>query len=204
MNREYRAYRRLYYILITTVALIFPFKTIGLQNIPDGPVVLCGNHSSNLDPILISLAAGKKHHIHYMAKTELFKVPIIASVIKAIGAFPVDRGNKDVRAIKTAMKYLKAGEKIGIFPEGTRAKKAGDKAAKSGAIRIADQMNVPIVPVYLPRRKKPFKRMPIEFGKPYYANPERRKISQEDYSNLAGELMDRINAMELKAAEEKR
>ena len=195
MNREHRAYNRLYTFLTATLLLIFKYDAIGTENIPEGPAVLCANHSSNLDPMLLSLAAGRRHHIRYMAKIELFKVPVISSVIKAIGAFPVDRGNKDVRAIKTALKNLKNGEKIGIFPEGTRTKKAGDRPAKSGAIRLADQLNMPIVPVYLARKKRPFRKIRIEFGQPYRVNEERRKLSQEEYRKLAAELMDRINEM---------
>jgi 1-acyl-sn-glycerol-3-phosphate acyltransferase len=196
MNRDYRAYRRLYHFLTATLSLFYRYDVVGRENIPDGPAVLCANHSSNFDPIMISLAAGIDRHIHYMAKKELFRVPIVSSVIKAIGSYPVDRGNKDIGAIKMSLKYLKAGEKIGIFPEGTRTKTAGEKAAKSGAIRLADQANVPIVPVWLPRRKRPFKKIRVVFHKPYFVNPEHRSLSREDYETLAEELMDKINATE--------
>ena len=201
MNREYRAYRRLYYFLTIVLSPFYRYDVVGLENIPDGPAVICANHSSNFDPVMVSLAAGLKHHIHYMAKIELFRIPLVSAVIKAIGSFPVDRGNKDVRAIKTALRYLRAGEKIGIFPEGTRARTAGEKAAKNGAVRLADQTNVPLVPVYLPRKKRPFKKIRIEFKKPYTINPEHRKLSYEEYSVLAEQLMDRINASEADAKE---
>jgi 1-acyl-sn-glycerol-3-phosphate acyltransferase len=197
MNREHRAYRRLYRFLRIILAPFYRFEAVGLENIPDGPAILCANHSSNFDPIMVSLAAGSEHHIRYMAKIELFKIPVVASVIAAIGAFPVDRGNKDIRAIKTALKILRSGDKIGIFPEGTRTKAAGDRAAKSGAIRLADQTGAPLVPVWLPRRKKPFRKIRVVFDTPYTVNTERRKLAHEDYVKLAEELMDRINALDV-------
>ncbi len=201
MNKAYRAYRRLYYFLIIVLSPFYRFDVVGKENIPDGPAVLCANHSSNFDPVMISLAAGIDNHIHYMAKNELFKIPVLSAVIKAIGSFPVDRGKKDTRTIKTALKYLKDGEKIGIFPEGTRVREAGVKSAKTGAVRIADQMNAPVVPVYLPRRKKPFHKIRIVFKEPYLVNPERRKLSQEEYVSLAKELMDGIDALDTSAGE---
>ena len=196
MNKEHRAYKRLYYFLIVVLFPFYQFDAVGRENIPEGAAVLCANHSSNFDPVMISLAAGKDIHIRYMAKIELFKIPILSSIIRALGSFPVDRGNKDVKAIKTALKILKADDKIGIFPEGTRVKTAGGKTAKNGAIRLADQMNVPVVPVYLPRKKRPFRKIRVEFGKPYLVNPDRKKLTYEEYDRLAAEMMDKINAME--------
>lgn len=201
MNREYRAYRRLYHFLTFVLSPVYRYDVVGRDNIPKGPAILSANHSSNLDPIMISLAAGIEHHIRYMAKNELFKIPVLSSVIRAIGSFPVDREKKDIRAIKTALKILKLGGKVGIFPEGTRIKTAGEKSAKSGAVRLADQMNVPVVPVYLPRKKRPFRKIRVEFKEPYYVNQERRGLSHEDYLRLAEELMDKINATEKDASE---
>ena len=201
MNSEYRAYKRLYRFLTAILSVFYKIEVVGLNNIPDGPALLCANHSSNFDPIMISMAAGLRHHIHYMAKIELFRVPILSPVLKAIGCFPVDRGKNTSQAIKVSIRYLRAGEKLGIFPEGTRSKTAGEKTAKKGAVRLADQMNAPIVPVYLPRKKRPFSKVRIEFKEPYFVNPERLKLSQEDFGKLSVELMERINKVETSAKE---
>lgn len=194
MNREYRAFRRLYRFFQVVFFPFFKLVGVGIENIPPGPAVFCANHSSNLDPILICLALGIDVHLHYMAKAELFRIPVVASVIRAIGAFPVDRGIRDIGAVKTAMRYLKAGEKVAIFPEGTRVK-TDDAEAKRGAVQIADHMSVPVIPVYIPRNKKLFHRYNIVVGKPYLVNPDRRKLSRADYDRLAEELMEKIKAL---------
>jgi len=180
---EYRAYRKLYRFFQIVLFPVFKWRCVGRQNIPAGPVMFCANHSSNFDPILISLAMGIEIHPHYMAKIELFRVPIVKRVLAAIGAFPVDRGRNDIASIKTAMKYLKAGEKVAIFPEGHRLNDDGGEA-KRGAVRIADQMSVPVVPVYIPRNKKWFHTYTIVVGAPYLVNDV-----------LAAELMEKITAL---------
>lgn len=192
MTGEYRAYRKAYYFLTIVLGLIFRIKPSGRENIPQGPAMICANHSSNFDPILICLASGIEHHLHIMGKVELFRIPILSWVLRRVGMFPVDRGNNDVGAIKTALKYLKAGEKVLIFPEGTRVGTDNAVAAKAGAVRIADTMNVPVIPVYVPRRKLIFGRCPVIYGKPFHINPDRKKLSSEDYREIADELMDKI------------
>lgn len=192
MNREYRAYRRLYHFLSIVLFPFFRIKNVGRENILSGPAVFCANHSSNFDPVLMAFAAGNGHHLHFMAKVELFRIPVLSSVLKAIGSFPVNRGQNDVGAIKRALTYLKAGEKIAIFPEGTRIKAEEEGDAKRGAVRIADQLSMPVIPVYIPRKKKPFHAYTIAFGEPYLINPEKRKMSQSDYSIKADELMAKI------------
>lgn len=198
MNREYRAFRRLYRFCQIVLFPVFKIKCIGGENVPAGPAVFCATHSSNLDPILMCLGLGIRHHPHFMAKVELFRIPVVSSVIRAVGAFQVDRGHRDIGAIKTAMKYLKAGEKVAIFPEGKRVMNDNEVDAKRGAVQIAAQMSVPVIPVYLPRNKKPFHTYTIVVGAPYMVNPKNEKLTREDYDRLAGALMDKITA--LKAA----
>lgn len=199
MNREYRAYRRLHHFLTIFLIPFFRIRFIGRENILPGPAVFCANHSSNFDPIFMAFASGIEHHFHFMAKAELFKIPVISSVLKAIGSFPVSRGQNDINAIKRALTYIKAGEKVVIFPEGTRKKTDEEGGAKRGAVRIADQMSVPVVPVYIPRNKKLLHTYTIVFGAPYSVNPENHKLSPDDYSKKADELMAKITS--LKAAD---
>ncbi|NLA88147.1 MAG: 1-acyl-sn-glycerol-3-phosphate acyltransferase [Clostridiales bacterium] len=195
MNREYCAYRRLFRFLKIVFMLFFKIKTVGKENIEPGPAVFCANHSSNLDPIIVSFAAGIETHLHYMGKAELFRIPILGSVLRSIGSYPVNRGHNDVSAIKNSLKYLKAGEKIAIFPEGTRVKTDEESDAKRGAVRIADQMSVPIVPVYVPRKIKPFRTYTVVFGTPYLVNPNDKNHSKADYKAAADELMEKITAL---------
>lgn len=197
MKQDFRAFRRLYYFLRIVLFPFYRLKYIGRDNIPQGPAVFCSNHSSNLDPIFQAMAAGIGTHLHFMAKAELFRIPVLSSVLRSIGSFPVERGHNDTGAIKTALRYLKSGEKVSIFPEGTRFKSDEAGKAKSGAVRIADQMSVPVVPVYIPRNKKMFHTYTIVFGAPYLVNQDKLKLSYADYSALAEELMTKISALKM-------
>lgn len=195
MNREYRAFRKIFRFLSIVLIPFYNIKNSGRENITQGPAVLCANHSSNFDPIMMAFAAGIEHHLHFMAKAELFHIPIVSSVLKAVGCYPVNRGHNDINAIKRSLTYLKAGEKIAMFPEGTRVKSDEEGDAKRGAVRIADQMSVPVIPVYIPRNKKLFHTYTIVFGQPYLVNPENKKLSQNDYGKAADELMTKIAAL---------
>jgi 1-acyl-sn-glycerol-3-phosphate acyltransferase len=192
LDREHRAYRRLFRFLKIVLFPVYKVKCVGRENIPAGPAVFCANHSSNFDPILMSMAIGIKHKPHYMAKIELFKIPFVAGALRAIGSFPVNRNSGDIVAVKTAMKYLRAGEKVGIFPEGHRVTEDDGGEAKRGAVQIADQMKAPVVPVFIPRNKKAFHTYTIVIGTPYLVNPERKKLARGDYDRLAAALMEKI------------
>ena len=101
---------------------VFKGHLIGRENIPrKGAFIMVSNHGSLLDPPLLGHALGR--NISFMAKAELFKIPLLGSVIKACGAYPVKRGIADKNTIKTACKKLSNDNSIGIFIDGTRQKK---------------------------------------------------------------------------------
>jgi len=176
------------------ISLLYPRKTVGRENIPEGPALVCANHSSGVDPFLMAYGAGVGRQIHFMAKAELFRIPVIAPILRSIGTFPVDRAG-GAGAIKEAMKYLKAGKKVGIFPEGTRFSAEGESEAKIGAVRLATKMGVPVVPVYIPRKKQKFRRQRIVFGEPYMIEVDRKTATSADYETLAGEMMEKIRLL---------
>jgi len=187
-----KMYSFAYHILWPVVHVLWPYRFTGRESIPDGGAVVCANHSSFIDPILVALAFGKKHFLHFMAKAELFKVPVLNWIMRKAGAFGVNRGSNDISAVRTAMRYLKAGEKVLIFPEGTRVSEDDAVEARTGAIRLASKLRLPIIPVHVPRRKKLFSRVYIHIGKPYF-------IENADHSNfesLSGELMHRISSLQ--------
>ena len=184
----------LYYILI------FPFFSLmhrvtvkGRENIPEGGAVICANHSSLKDPIALAFAMSLKYHPRFMAKIELMRIPILGFLLKKGGIFGVNRGNSDITAIKTAMKLLKDGEKVVIFPEGTRVESADESAAKTGAIMLASKIGVPILPVYIPRAKRLFKKIEVVIGEPY--SIEKLRGGSEAYSVYAKELMQKIEGL---------
>lgn len=133
-------------ILLTVCRVFLRMRVEGLENVPKtGALIVVGNHLHNADPLLISIAIPRP--VHYMAKKELFAVPVIGRIIRLGGAFPVDRGTADRSAIRTADQTLKQGIAVGMFPEGTRSKTHGLKFALPGAAMIAQLTGASIVPV---------------------------------------------------------
>ncbi|KWX74669.1 acyl-phosphate glycerol 3-phosphate acyltransferase [Paenibacillus riograndensis] len=144
-------------------AILFPLKIIGKENVPEeGGVLLCANHISLLDPMTIGIKL--RRQVKYMAKAELFKVPVLGWLIDKLGAFPVKRGGVSKESIKTALNTLRSGHVMGIFPEGTRNADSG--AAKKGAASFALRSGAAVVPAAIVGSYKPFRRMTVIYGAP--------------------------------------
>lgn len=178
--------------------LVHPGKAIGRHQVPQGPCLLCGNHTRYSDPLFILFAMGRKDHPYIMAKGELLRYPVLGWILKKVGVFGVDRGKSDVKAIKEALRVLKDGHKLLLFPEGTRFRSGETQGAKTGAAMLALRTGVPIVPIWMPAKKKWFGRTPVIFGDPYYPEmAEGAKPTPDDYRRVADDLLARI--MELGA-----
>lgn len=159
--------------LAPLVRVLFRIHHHGLENEPDeseGPYIVICNHISNADPVF--LCAGElKQQPHYMAKKELFKVPLVNKLVAALGAYPVDRGGADVSAIKNTIKMLKEGKCVGIFPQGHRQMGITPREAdlKNGAAMIAVRAEATILPCYVRTKKNRFaffRRVDVYMGKP--------------------------------------
>jgi len=129
-----------------------------------------------------------------MAKAELFRIPIIGPILRAVGMFPVDRAGGGAMAIKGAMKLLKAGEKVGMFPEGTRIRSEDASEAKTGAVRLSARMGVPILPVYIPRDKKLFRFNRMVIGAAYQVELD-KKATPEEVEQAAETLMAKLRRL---------
>lgn len=161
----------------------------GRGNIPEGGCVVCPNHSSYADPPLAAAAVSGRHNIAIMAKRELFeKGGLFARLITWLGAFPVSRGDADITAVKIALKAVKDGRKMIIFPQGTRG--ASEGQTKEGAAMLAARTKAPILPVYISENKKRFGRVNVIIGKPFY--PE---AGSKDYAAIAEDILHRIYAL---------
>ncbi len=190
MSRLYK----LYYILVYPFfSLLHRVRQRGRENIPSGAALICGNHTSLKDPIMVAFAAGFRHHIRFMAKDELMRIPVLGFLLKKAGIFGVKRGQADIKSIKTALSILKSGGKVGIFPEGRRVDSEEDSEAKTGVIMLAVKTGAPIVPVYIPREKRLFSAVEVVIGKPYYI--DKIKAGSETYSVYAKELMQKIEEL---------
>lgn len=192
MNRFFHV---VYIIVRPLIKLLFPFRTVGVENVPEGGALLCANHASGWDPILIALALPNDSRLNFMAKEELFKNGFLRWLITKLGGFPVKRGGNDLTAMKTSLKVLGNGDRLLVFPEGTRVEKEGDADAKGGITVMASRTGVPIIPIYCGGKKMLFHRYTIAFGKPYIPQIAGRRPTPEENQRAAEEVMDRIYEM---------
>lgn len=155
-------------LLIPFMKLFFFYEVKGKNNIPkQGGYIVCSNHLSNFDPVFLGIT--QRRQIFYMAKIELFKNKFFGWLIRKLGAFPVDRGKGDGKAINNAEKIIEDGNVLGIFIEGTRSKTGEFLRPKAGAAMIAEKVNVPVIPVCItPKNKKVrlFQKVTISWGEP--------------------------------------
>jgi 1-acyl-sn-glycerol-3-phosphate acyltransferase len=160
-----------------------------------GPGILVGNHESHIDPFFYGAACHKR--IRYMSKLDNFKTPIVKTLFNNLGAFKVDRDNPQL-AWEKAKEIIRGGEWVGIFPEGTRSFEGELGEFKTGAVRLAIEMGVPIVPMAvvgsrnaLPKGKLVMKptQVIVRVGDPiYYNDYDINTVSYDDIKRLTSEL----------------
>ncbi len=187
--------------------LVFPLlggrEVYGVENIPDDSgAVIAPNHVSYADPPMV--AACLPRRTYFMAKRELFEVPLFGWFIHRMYAFPVERGSSDTTAIRYAINLVRAGELVIVFPEGTRSKDGTIGEGNLGAAIIAGRAGAPIIPcaivgtdVMLPRGAKFLRRAKIyvAFGEPVYPRPDEtgrlsRKVLEEATALLMGRIRE--------------
>ena len=188
-------YRIIYPIVWIFFYLFHPCRAIVREHIPEGGAVICGNHTHASDPFFIVFAFRRCNPLAIMAKAELLRVPVIGPILRLVGVFGVDRGKSDVGAIKHALRLLKEGRKLLLFPEGTRVKEGADVEAKTGAAMLALRAGVPIVPVWIPSKRKWFRRTDVLIGEPFFPKAAGRRPTAEDYDRVTEEMMTRIEAL---------
>ena len=126
--------------------VLFRGSTQGLEHVPmEGPLVVASNHGSHLDPPLLGHALGRP--VAFMAKAELFAIPLLGAVIRACGAYPVRRGASDREAIRTATAKLEQGWATGVFLDGTRQANGRVNNPLPGAALLAARSGAPLLPV---------------------------------------------------------
>ena len=182
--------------------IIFRTKVIGAENIPaGGAFILAANHVSNWDPPFLGTFI--RREVCYMGKEELFKNPVMAQICRWLHVFPVKRGAADKTAVKTALKILKGGGCLGIFPEGTRSKTGKIGRAESGVSLIAAMTGAPIIPAAIVNTEKIFSREKF-FPQPavVYGSPMKFTGSTKDkdaLENFAQEIMNEIAKLKAKS-----
>jgi 1-acyl-sn-glycerol-3-phosphate acyltransferase len=127
-----------------------PGTVEGLENVPrQGAALVVANHCSNLDPLFVGWAVGHRTNrlVHFMAKEEMRRWPVVGFLARNAGVFFVRRGEGDRGAQRIALQLLEAGSMVGVFPEGTRSRDGQLREARAGAALLAMRTGVPVLPV---------------------------------------------------------
>ncbi len=157
--------------------LVFGLRIFGAENLPkEGGALICANHISNFDPPAISAAISRK--VRFLAKKELFKNRLFGKIILALGATPLDRGGMDTSAVRKSIAILKNNELLLLFPQGTRREDLKKEQFKDGAATLAVMANVPIVPVCIVGKYRPFGGLRVYIGQPISATVIREGIKE--------------------------
>lgn len=167
-------------------------KIEGTENIPkEGALIFCGNHRTFLDPPLIKVTA--KREAHFLAKQELYKNPFLSFLGWIFEAIPVKRDSKDINAIKSSLKYLKKGECIALFPEGTRNGLAKGEKVKDGAAFFAIRSGAKVIPVGIAGKTGAFSKVTIRYGAPLeYSTYKKAEDEKEALETVTEDIMKHI------------
>jgi 1-acyl-sn-glycerol-3-phosphate acyltransferase len=174
--------------------ILWRAHAVGAENVPaSGPLIIACNHVSYLDPPVMGCFCPRR--ISYMAKKELFEIPILNTAIRALGAYAVDRRGSAAAAIKRSLQVLEEGGTIGIFPEGTR-NLSGTVTPQTGVALLASLANAPVVPACIRGSDRALRLGQIEvaFGTPM-ALPPGRKATRDDLAKFTGEIMNAIDEL---------
>jgi 1-acyl-sn-glycerol-3-phosphate acyltransferase len=178
--------------------IIFRCKVIGIDHIPPyGGAIIASNHVSLFDPPVVGTAFTRS--VHFMAKEELFAIPILGWIFTKLNAFPVRRATADRTAIRHAISLLENGELLGLFPEGTRSRTGKLGKPETGLAMIALKAGVPVIPTAVIGTNKVWKdgnllpRFIVKFGNPIMVN--REKTDKEIMENLSNQIMQEISLL---------
>jgi len=196
-------YKGIYALLAAPIRFIFNIRVENIENEPqtdECAYIVCSNHISAWDPIWLCVAL-RKHHPHFMAKAELFKIPLLKTLIKALGAYPVERSGADVSAIRNTIGMLQSGTWIGMFPQGTRCngKNPLETRIRSGIGMISTRAEVGVLPVFIETKNYKstvFGRKRIIIGQPISSDAIKELHEKGlDYNNISKYIFNDICAL---------
>ena len=190
---ENMVYRVLKYLARIILVVLRRWEVRGRENLPaSGGIILVANHVSYWDPVVVICAFKRK--VHFMAKSELFKIPVIGYVIRSSGAFAVRRDKSDRHAIRTAVKLLEEGQVVGVFPEGTRSHTGEILKPHLGAAMLAFKAGVPMLPIAVSGTKGVFGKIKVHVGSPVICHSA-GKASKEDLEKASDTIMEQVAAL---------
>lgn len=170
----------------------YRIRIVGKEHIPtDGGVLICANHINVLDPPVVGITSPRP--VSFMAKEELFKMPILKKLLPNLNAFPVKRGMSDREALRKGLSQLKEGHVVGLFPEGTRSKDGEIGKGLAGAGFFALRSDAAVVPCAIIGPYKLTKRLKVVYGKPInMAELKERKASAVEVTEI---IMNEIKTL---------
>jgi len=180
--------------------IFWRYRVIGGRNIPrSGPFILAANHRSNADPALLGCTPRRRNY--FFAKRELFEHPIFGRYLRALGAFPVDRGHADLKAVRYSLEVLKQGHALIFFPEGTRSRTGDFLPAQPGLGLIALRAGVPVIPAYVHNSTAalkswiPRQRVTTIIGEPVDPATTTAATGRQGYQECSDAILERIKAL---------
>jgi len=196
----------LYRTLITIVrgiyAVFFGAKATGREHFPTGQnCILLSNHIHAFDPVTLAVFY-KANEIHFIAKESIFRNRWLAKFFTQLHAFPVNRGETDMRAMRQAVQVLRDGHVLGIFPEGHRQQDRTVKSIETGVAVIALRSGVPVIPMYISGHYRPFGRLRLTVGPPIPLDDFRAERVDADVLEAVKErIVASLNALKPEGAE---
>ena len=176
--------------------VICGMKTEGRENLPkDGAALICANHIHLLDPAALGINLNR--YVSYLAKKEIFEKRFSRWLFTGLHAIPVERDGTDTAAVMKALRILKKGGLLGIFPEGTRERGRGMLEFKPGAAFISIVSKAPVIPAYIEGRYMPFGKLRVVFGSPIMP-PDIKKPDAEDLKEFSDRLAQTIKGLKEK------
>jgi 1-acyl-sn-glycerol-3-phosphate acyltransferase len=188
------------FICTLPTILLWRVSVVGRRNVPrQGPLILAPNHFSQMDHFFAGVYLRRK--IRFMGKSQLFGPPVLTSIFKHGGVFPVRRGHRDEEAMLTAFTLLEQGEMLLVYAEGGRSRSGEMGEPKAGIGRIAAESGAPVVPVAIHGsdaargwKRLRFPKVTVEFGEPI-SFPAEQDVSRERQLAVATEIFDRVKEL---------
>lgn len=201
-------WRVLQFILQNYFIFWLRYRARGIERLPPGGALLLINHQSYLDPLLA--AAGLQRPVSYLARDDLFRVPLIGRILKVTYVMPICRESAGTESLRRSIERCRQGYYVGIFPEGTRTRDGSVGEFKPGFVAIARRSGVPVVPVgiagafeayprgvWFPR----LSRVRVVFGEPISADDVQRLSGRGQEAAFVAQMRERIVACQKEAEE---
>ncbi len=191
-------YTRLHFLVAGLIRFLLRVKPVGAENVQNGGAVLCSNHISFADVIVIAVSLPRNIRMRFLAKAELFKIPLLAPLIRALGAYSLDRSGSDVGTIKKSIEIAQSGEIVVAFPQGHRyaGQNPADTPIKNGVGMIAYRAEVPMIPVCVKVKGAKygiFRRVNVIFGQPIpYSELGFQNGGSDEYRNATEKVFSKI------------